>query len=128
MSAKASFDGHLHPATVVEIQRGGGRKRNDQQQEEGEIEKYYIHYDKFDKRLDEWVSAENVHDYTAAGDGLFDESEAQNGGGGGGANKMNGRERFGYKHYQQRIHAAFRDESIIIVKQQKLDRRRPLGN
>ena len=37
--------------------------------------------------------------------------------------ERNGRERFGYKHYQQRIHAAFRDESIIIV-QQKFDRRR----
>ena len=37
--------------------------------------------------------------------------------------ERNGRERFGYKHYQQRINAAFRDESIIIV-QQKFDRRR----
>lgn len=88
MSAKASFDGHLHPATVVEIQRRNSTKKKDFDDGEGEIEKYYIHYDKFDKRLDEWVSAENVHDYTAAGDGLFDESEAQNGGVAGSANKM----------------------------------------
>ena len=81
VSAKASFDGNVHPATVVEIQRRRTQK-NDQQQEEGEIEKYYIHYEKFDKRLDEWVSAENVHEYI--GDGLFDEREAQNGGGGAG--------------------------------------------
>ena len=88
VSAKASFDGHLHPATVVEIQRRNSTKKKDFDDGEGEIEKYYIHYDKFDKRLDEWVSAENVHDYTAAGDGLFDESEAQNGGVAGSANKM----------------------------------------
>jgi len=82
VSAKASFDGHLHPGTVVEIQRRSAKKKGDdvQKEEEEEIEKYYIHYEKFDKRLDEWVSAENVRDYTAAmGDGLFDESEAQNG-------------------------------------------------
>ena len=92
VSAKASFDGNVHPATVVEIQRGRRTQKNDQQQEEeeeeGEIEKYYIHYEKFDKRLDEWVSAENVHEYI--GDGLFDEREAQNGGGGGGAGNVTG--------------------------------------
>ena len=54
-SCKASFDGRLHQAQVVEVREGGGGSP-----EAGGSGRAYVHYLDFNKRLDEWVALESL--------------------------------------------------------------------
>ena len=77
-SCKASFDGRLHQARVVEVQaRGEGSP------EAGVSGRAYVHYLDFNKRLDEWVALENLQSPGEAGEGGG--AAGAEGGAGGGA-------------------------------------------
>ena len=61
-SCKASFDGRLHQARVVEVQEGG-----EGSPEAGGSGRAYVHYLDFNKRLDEWVALESLQSPGEAG-------------------------------------------------------------
>ena len=77
-SCKASFDGRLHQARVVEVQAGG-----EGSPEAGVSGRAYVHYLDFNKRLDEWVALENLQSPGEAGEGGG--AAGAEGGAGGGA-------------------------------------------
>ncbi len=54
-SCKASFDGRLHQAQVVEVREGG-----EGSPEAGGSGRAYVHYLDFNKRLDEWVALDSL--------------------------------------------------------------------
>ena len=74
---RASFDGEMHPATIVE-RRGGALATASSSASAFEVPlAYYVHYAHCDKRLDEWVAPGRIAPVMAGGGG--------GGGGGGGA-------------------------------------------
>jgi histone acetyltransferase MYST1 len=55
-------DGQRLPTTIATT-RTTNRTTDSTSTVSNTISKYYIHYEKFDKRLDEWVDAENVYEF-----------------------------------------------------------------
>jgi len=95
--ALANFDGGYHAATVVERQRvdkvkekekaignngngnnGGGESSDGSAQAPGTPVRYYVHFERYPKRCDQWVTPERVRPWTAEKDGDFGADNEEN--------------------------------------------------
>ena len=96
MLCRASFDGEMHPATIVE-RRGGNAAAAGPSSTSSSFEvplAYYVHYAHCDKRLDEWVAPGRIALPTSGGGGggggVAAAAANGNGSNGGGAGASNG--------------------------------------